>query len=266
MTTRPRPLVGVSLKMYFGLARTRSYLADVAALGSHVAASGVDAFVIPDFLSVLTAVDLLRGTPIAVGAQDASWEDFGALTGEVSPAALREAGARIVEIGHAERRRMFAEDDIVTARKAAAAARNGLVPLVCIGENVRVDVEDAARQTIQQALAALEDVPSEAEVAIGYEPNWAIGQSEPAPPEHVVGVASRLRDALSHRRGLTRVLYGGSAGPGLFTQVADGVDGLFLGRFAHDVANFRAVITEIGQVRGLLETEDTLPGTADLDA
>ncbi len=104
------------------------------------------------------------------------------LTGEVSPAALREAGARFVEIGHAERRRMFAEDDIVTARKAAAAARNGLVPLVCIGENVRIDVPDAARTTISQVLAALEDVPSEAEVAIGYEPNWAIGQTEPHPP------------------------------------------------------------------------------------
>ncbi|WP_328291622.1 triose-phosphate isomerase [Kineococcus sp. NBC_00420] len=245
MTTRPRPLVGVSLKMYFSLARTRSYLADVATLGRDVAGSGVDAFVIPDFLNITTGIDLLRGTGIAVGAQDASWEDFGALTGEVSPAALREAGARFVEIGHAERRRMFAEDDIVTARKAAAAARNGLVPLICIGENVRIDVPDAARTTISQVLAALEDVPSEAEVVIGYEPNWAIGQTEPAPPEHVVGVTTRLRDALAHRRGVSRILYGGSAGPGMFTDVAEGVDGLFLGRFAHDVANFRLVIQEI---------------------
>ncbi len=60
-----------------------------------------------------------------------------------------------------------------------------------------------------------------------------------------MGVTTRLRDALSHRRGLTRILYGGSAGPGMFTDVAEGVDGLFLGRFAHDVANFKAVIEEI---------------------
>ncbi len=78
MTTRPRPLVGVSLKMYFSLARTRSYLADVAALGPVVAEAGVDAFVIPDFLTVTTGLDLMRGTGIAIGAQDASWEDFGA--------------------------------------------------------------------------------------------------------------------------------------------------------------------------------------------
>lgn len=245
MSPRLRPLVGVSLKMYFSLARTRSYLADVAALGPDVAESGVDTFVIPDFLNITTAVDLLRGTPVAVGAQDASWEDFGALTGEVSPTALAEAGVRFVEIGHAERRRMFAEDDIVTARKAAAAARNGLVPLICIGENVRIDVADAARTTISQVRAALEDVPDDAEVAIGYEPNWAIGQTEPAPPEHVVGVTKLLREALSHRSGVTRILYGGSAGPGLFAQVAEGVDGLFLGRFAHDVANLRAVVHEI---------------------
>ncbi|WP_369054600.1 triose-phosphate isomerase family protein [Kineococcus terrestris] len=254
MTTRPRPLVGVSLKMYFSLARTRSYLADVADLGPVVADSGVDVFVVPDFLNVTTAVDLLRGTPVAVGAQDVSWEDYGALTGEVSPAALADAGVRFVEIGHAERRRMFAEDDIVTARKAAAVARNGLVPLVCIGENVAVDVEDAARSAIAQVLAALEDVPADAEVAIGYEPNWAIGQPEPAPPEHVVGVTTRLREALAHRSGTTRVLYGGSAGPGLFTKVAEGVDGLFLGRFAHDVHNFRAVIEEIADHRGTRST------------
>jgi len=257
MSPRQRPLVGVSLKMYFGLARTRSYLTEVAALGAHAEANGVDAFVIPDFLSITTGVELLAGTGVAVGAQDASWEDFGALTGEVSPTALAEAGVRYVELGHAERRRMFAEDDIVTARKAAAVARNGLVPLICFGENTRVDVEDAARVTIAQVLAALEDVPADAEVVLGYEPNWAIGASEPASPEHVVGVTTRLRDAVAHRTGTTRILYGGSAGPGLFAQVADGVDGLFLGRFAHDVANFRTVITEIGATRG------TAPGPHD---
>jgi triosephosphate isomerase len=233
MSPRQRPLVGVSLKMYFGLARTRSYLTEVAALGAHAEACGVDAFVIPDFLSITTGVEILAGTGVAVGAQDASWEDFGALTGEVSPTALAEAGVRYVELGHAERRRMFAEDDIVTARKAAAVARNGLVP------------------------AALEDVPADAEIVLGYEPNWAIGASEPAPPEHVVGVTTRLREAVAHRTGTTRILYGGSAGPGLFAQVAEGVDGLFLGRFAHDVANFRTVISEIGATRG------TAPGPHD---
>lgn len=247
-TTAPTLTIGVSLKTYFTHARTTAWARDVADLAmTHpaVVSGAVDLFVVPTFPSLVPVRAALEGTRVHLGAQDLSWADAGAFTGEVSGAELREVGCELVEIGHAERRRMFAEDDIVTARKAAAAARNGLVPLICIGENVRIDVPDAARTTISQVLAALEDVPSEAEVVIGYEPNWAIGQTEPAPPEHVVGVTTRLRDALSHRRGVTRILYGGSAGPGMFTDVAEGVDGLFLGRFAHDVANFRLVIQEI---------------------
>ncbi len=200
----------------------------MAALGPVVAEAGVDAFVIPDFLTVTTGLDLLRGTGIAIGAQDASWEDFGALTGEVSPRRAARGGGPV----RRDRPRGAAAD--VRRGRHRHGAQGGrrrpqrLVPLVCIGENVRIDVADAARTTISQVLAALEDVPSEAEVAIGYEPNWAIGQTD-RPPEHVVGVTTRLRDALSHRRGLTRILYGGSAGPGMFTDVAEGVDGLFLG-------------------------------------
>ncbi|PPK94628.1 triosephosphate isomerase [Kineococcus xinjiangensis] len=248
---RPRRLVGVSLKMYFGLARTRAYLADVAALGEHAAACGVDAFVIPDFVSLATGAELLAGSGVALGAQDAFWEDAGAYTGEVSPAVLREVGCTFVELGHAERRRLFGEDDEVTARKAAAAARNGLVPLVCIGETTR---EGSGAQAVERAVAecrpqvesVLAAVPDDSEVVLAYEPVWAIGQPEPASADHVVAVTRRLREIAGDRAGTTRILYGGSAGPGLFASLAEGVDGLFLGRFAHDVAAFRSVITELG--------------------
>ncbi|GAA4662511.1 triose-phosphate isomerase [Kineococcus glutinatus] len=236
--------------MYFGLARTRSYLEAVAALGPHATACGVDAFVIPDFVSLAAGAELLAGSGIALGAQDAFWEDAGAYTGEVSPAVLAEAGCSMVELGHAERRRLFGEDDAVTARKAAAAARNGLVPLVCIGETTR-DGEGAAavsaavaecRPQVESVLAA---VPDDSEVVLAYEPVWAIGQPQPASADHVVAVTQQLRAIAGARTGTTRILYGGSAGPGLFASLAEGVDGLFLGRFAHDVAAFRDVITEL---------------------
>ena len=237
--------------MYFGLARTRAYVEQVAALGPHAAACGVDAFVIPDFVSLTAAAELLRGSGVALGAQDASWEDAGAYTGEVSPAVLREAGCSMVELGHAERRRLFGEDDATTARKAAAAARNGLVPLVCVGETTRSGggaqaVERAVEECRPQVEPVLSAVPGGSEVVLAYEPVWAIGQPEPASPDHVVAVAQRLREIAGARPGTTRILYGGSAGPGLFASLAEGVDGLFLGRFAHDVAALRSVIAELG--------------------
>ena len=247
---RPRRLVGVSLKMYFTLARTRDYLRGVAQLGAHAADSGVDAFVIPDFVSLATGAELLRGSGIALGAQDAFWEDAGAYTGEVSPAVLAEVGCRYVELGHAERRRLFGEDDEVTARKAAAAARNGLVPLVCIGETTRAGegaavVEAAVAECRPQVESVLAAVPDGSEVVLAYEPVWAIGQPRPASADHVVAVTRPLRELTAGRAGTTRILYGGSAGPGLFASLAEGVDGLFLGRFAHDVAAFRSVVTEL---------------------
>ena len=115
--------------MYFSLAPRTAQLPRRRRrpLGADVAGSGVDAFsVIPDFLNITTGIDLLRGTPVSpIGAQDASWlEDFGALTGEVVAGGARARPApALVEIGHAERRRMFAEDDIVTAPQGGGGGR-----------------------------------------------------------------------------------------------------------------------------------------------
>ena len=76
---------------------------------------------------------------------------------------------------------------------------------------------------------------------------WAIGAAEPADADHVVGVTRALRHMLAGRKGRTRILYGGSAGPGTFAKLKDGVDGLFLGRFAHDVKNLEKVIMEMSE-------------------
>lgn len=237
--------------MYFSHARTKSYL---ASLLPHLTArvntqtvSSLDLFIIPDFLSLPHAVSQTRDTPLLVGAQDCHWEDAGAFTGEVSPSVLAEMGVRIVELGHAERRRLFGETDETTARKAAAVARNGLIPLVCVGEVVRGSVDDAARDVAGQVEAVMRAVPAEAEVVLAYEPVWAIGAAEPAGAEHVVGVAGRLRElpCVAGRSGPVRIVYGGSAGPGTFARLKDGVDGLFLGRFAHDPEQFWKTIQEV---------------------
>ncbi|QKJ20632.1 triose-phosphate isomerase family protein [Microbacterium hominis] len=245
----PAPVtVGVSLKMYFGHRQAREWFARVAPrLAAHpaVASGGVRVFVIPTYLQVLPAREAFADTPVLVGAQDAATEDSGAFTGEVSAAELAEVGASVVEIGHAERRRLFGETDEITALKAAAALRNGLTPVLCLGEADRQDGVDAAAATVAQLHADLAGAPA-GPVIVAYEPVWAIGAAEPAPVAHIETVTRALTAALSALpdRAGSAVIYGGSAGPGLLTELGDAVDGLFLGRFAHDPDAFLAVIDE----------------------
>lgn len=247
-----RRLVGTSLKMYFDLPKTQSYITAVSALGALAEKNNIDLFVIPDFISLLPAHETLQSTPVLLGAQDTFSSDSGAFTGEISPLNLAQAGVKIVEIGHAERRRMFGETDGDVASKCAAVVRHGMVPLVCVGEKTHGAIASAAvgmavEECRVQVNAVLKSVPDEAEVVLAYEPVWAIGAAQPADADHVVAVAKELRRMVSGRKGLTRILYGGSAGPGTFERLKEGVDGLFLGRFAHDVGNLEKVIMEMSK-------------------
>ncbi|MBF4570426.1 triosephosphate isomerase [Plantibacter sp. VKM Ac-2880] len=268
MTDHPRPiLVGVSLKMYFGHVQTLDWCSAVAGVTAehHALRSGAaELFVIPGYLSVTGAVERLRGVA-SVGGQDLATEDAGAFTGEVSGAALREVGCEVVEVGHAERRRLFGETPDVVRAKTTAALRNGLAPVLCIGEATQEAPEDAAASCIDQlddALAGAVAAGIVGRVIVAYEPHWAIGAAEPAAPDHIRTVCARLRghlDALAEQRAVSAssaVIYGGSAGPGLLATIGDAVDGLFLGRFAHDPAALALVLDEAAALRS---TDADLP-------
>ncbi|KAI1850322.1 hypothetical protein JX265_002220 [Neoarthrinium moseri] len=235
--------------MYFSAARTRQYVDELVQLlsKSPELLDDVDVFIIPDHITLTSVVAQLKRTKILTGAQDAFYEDSGAYTGEVSPQVLAEVGCRIIELGHAERRRIFGETDEDAAKKAAAAARNGMIPLVCIGERTQGQVTIAVEECRSQVEAVMAAVPDDTEVILAYEPVWAIGAKEPAGAEYVVNVVRDIRtlDCVQRRKGITRILYGGSAGPGLFEKLKGGLDGLFLGRFGHDPAQFYKTLQEI---------------------
>ncbi len=253
-----RHVVGASTKMYFSAAKTQSYMTsflNILSTSPHRAAilDRTDVFVIPDHITIAGVVSQVRasGLPVLVGAQDCYSADVGAFTGEVSPAVLAEVGCAIVELGHAERRRLFGETDDSTAAKAGSVARNGMVPLVCVGERTRAaEISASAEEVLVQVRSVLNAVPSDADVILAYEPVWAIGASQPAPVDYVCDVVRRIRDsdAVRSRTGRTRILYGGSAGPGLFDKIKGAVDGLFLGRFAHDPEQFYKTVCEIAEV------------------
>jgi triosephosphate isomerase len=242
--------VAISLKMYFSNTRTRAYCAAVAQLAEAddaVRAGGTELVLLPTFPSIPSALDAVRGSSVRIGAQDLAAEDSGAFTGEVSGAELAELGCTHVEVGHAERRSLFGESDSVVAAKTQAAFRHGLTPILCVGEETRSDAATAAAVCVRQVFSALSDPPrtgATPRVIVAYEPYWAIGASHPAPTDYVAEVCERIRTALADQLDDYAIIYGGSAGPGLLDELRGSVDGLFLGRFAHDLHAVAGVLAE----------------------
>jgi triosephosphate isomerase len=246
-------VVGVSLKMYFGGEETMRWCSQAGALAAAhpaVASGDVDVFVLPSYPMLVSVLAALSSTPVRVGAQDLYWADRGPFTGEVSGAMLAELGCRYVAVGHAERRRLFGEDDASVALKVEAALRNSLCPVVCVGEATQDAAALAASVCVEQLRAALARALSgdlRGPVVVAYEPHWAIGADKPADAAHIRVVATQLRKYLESEGldSVGRVIYGGSAGTGLMAQLDGAVSGLFLGRRVHDPRALTAVIDEV---------------------
>jgi triosephosphate isomerase len=165
-------------------------------------------------------------------------EASGAYTGEVSAAMLRDVGCQYVITGHSERRSLYGEDDVRVARKFAAAQVRGLVPILCVGEQLSERESGHTEQVINRqldAVLALTGIASFERAVIAYEPVWAIGTGRNATPEQAQEVHAALRARLARQdariaAGL-RLLYGGSVKAGnareLFAQ--PDVDGGLIG-------------------------------------
>lgn len=205
-------------------------------------------FVIPPYTSIAAVRQASHGT-FWVGAQNMHWADWGPYTGEVSAPMLKEIGVDLVEIGHAERRQYFNEDDASVNRKVQMALRFGLRPLICAGENAEDKRYGVERETVARQLRiALHGIKAERapQLIIAYEPLWAVGEDGAvATPEYVAYMTGACRDVLASLFGLQNaagipILYGGSVfgkdAPRLLS--GGGVNGLFVGRAALDPDSF----------------------------
>lgn len=235
--------------MYFGYEETVRWCQAVRGISlSHQAITGgaVELFVIPSYPVLSKAREVFQGTNVGLGAQNLHWRDSGPFTGEVSGAMLAEMGCRYVEVGHAERRRMFGETDDIVAAKTAAALRNGLVPIICIGEATHVSAPESLKLCKEQIASAVSLCEGQSRIIAAYEPVWAIGAPNPASPDHIRRVCRGLAEALNARSDLVAsVIYGGAAGRGLLISLKGCVDGLFLGRSAHDPQTLTEVFDEV---------------------
>ncbi len=257
MSAGRQVLIAISLKMYFDAERTKQWCAGVTEIArTHraVQEGHVRLVVLPALPALPAVVDLLAAADIAVGAQDLFYEDRGAFTGAVSGADLADLGCTYAEVGHIERRRVFGDDDATINLKVRAAWRNSLVPLLCIGEERHGTPEQAATECGRQldsALAGIQVTDGPRPLVVAYEPTWAIGADRPAEIEYIAPVVGSIRAWLDAHVPVAAapVIYGGSAGAGLLDRLDGVADGLFLGRFVHDVAALPAVLDEILQPR-----------------
>jgi len=244
----PSQLVGCSSKSYFTLTDARRW---VRTVGEHLAQEGGDGvFVCPSFPLLPLCRHALGDTGARVGAQDVSQVPHGPFTGEVSAGLLAELGARYVMIGHPERRRHLGETLEVIATKVARTKEVGLAPILIVGEeNPRDDPRPVLDRQVAAVFAAGE--PG-GDIVFAYEPTWAIGAPQPAPPEHVVATVAVLRELVARHTDSFRIVYGGSAGPGTFQAIANASagsagtpDGVFLGRAGLDPLNFIRTLREV---------------------
>jgi triosephosphate isomerase len=245
----PQSLLLVGFKNYLDQRQTLAWLDQaMRVLDSHGERAGeIELVAAPIFTVLAKMAEIAQGRPIRWGAQNLSQHDYGPFTGEIGGPALAQVGCRYVQIGHSERRRLFQETDQIVADKVAAAFRNGLIPFICVGEAERSDAKTASTYCIAETFSALAEVPeSQNPLVVLYEPVWAIGAEKPAEASHVRQVCRAIKEALAFRNPTqpSRVIYGGTAGPGLLSELGDDVDGLGLGRRAHDPLAFARVLEE----------------------
>jgi triosephosphate isomerase (TIM) len=213
--------------------------------------TAVEVAVFPPFTDLRSVQTLVSAEKFELrfGAQDVSEHDSGAHTGEVSAAMLAKLECSYAIVGHSERRQDHAESDPIVGRKAAAALRSGVTPIICVGETADdLEQHGASAVPVQQLRDVLAELPAAGEIVVAYEPVWAIGSGKAATAEQAQQVAQALRRTIAEARGdeaadATRILYGGSVKSGNiagFMREPD-VDGALVGGASLDAAEFAAI-------------------------
>jgi triosephosphate isomerase len=250
-----RPLIAGNWKMHFTVPEGLEYALhlrhDLESL-----AKPVDLAILPPAVMLWEIANALRGCPIEVGAQNASWEDQGPFTGEISPRML--AGwCRYVLIGHSERRQLFNETDEQLNRKVQAAFRHKLKVILALGETLEEHDLGRTEEVITRQLSAAVygiDVSRAADLTIAYEPVWAIGTGRAATPQYANETMGLIRGLLAGTFGVLanemRILYGGSVNPANARSLMEQpeIDGALVGGASLKAADFTGIVRATAEV------------------
>ena len=214
-----RPIVAGNWKMHGSRAETATLIEELLARAP--AAPAATCVICPPFVYLYEASRLLRDSAFSLGAQDVCADTHGAFTGEISAAMLKDVGCEYVIVGHSERRLLYRESDQLVARKFGTAHARGLVPILCVGEQLADRDAGRMREVIARQLDAVLELCGAGALGqgvIAYEPVWAIGTGRNATPEQAQEVHAFIRARIGERdakiAAATRILYGGSVKAG----------------------------------------------------
>jgi triosephosphate isomerase (TIM) len=244
------PYIAGNWKM--NLSRSAAFeLAQALAAGARAPGRPIELAVAPPFVYIEMVASALRGSGIAVGAQNVAQELSGAFTGEISAAMLKECGAAFAIVGHSERRHVYGEKDKLINARLRMGLESGLSMILCVGETLAERdggrTEEVVREQLVRGLEHV-TVAGMERVTLAYEPVWAIGTGRNASAAQASEVHLYLRgllaglydDRLAER---VRIQYGGSVKPQNAAELlsAPGVDGALVGGAALEPASFLAI-------------------------
>lgn len=246
--TAPTPLIAGNWKMN-GLAAA---LGEARAVAAGLGATPARVALCPPATLVERMSAALAGTPVLVGGQDCRAEESGAFTGDISAEMLADAGARLVILGHSERRAGYGETDAVVAAKVGAALRGGLEPIVCVGETLEERKAGKALAVVtEQVRGSLPAELADAAFTVAYEPVWAIGSgltpSLTEIEEVHLAIRATLKDMFGDHGAARAILYGGSVKPGNAAEIlhAAEVGGALVGGASLKAADFLGIVSAL---------------------
>ena len=246
--TAPTPLIAGNWKMN----GTSASLAEAKAIADGVGSCPGRVAICPPSILIHRMAEALQGSDVLVGGQDAHWDDAGAFTGDVSGEMLADAGAKLVILGHSERRAGYRETDDIVAAKVKASLRAGLEPIVCVGETLEERrAGEALKVVTGQVRGSLPAELAGQAFSVAYEPVWAIGTGlTPTTPE-IEEVHRAIRATLVEMFGeagrAVAILYGGSVKPSNAAEIlhADEVGGALVGGASLKAQDFLAIVTAL---------------------
>jgi triosephosphate isomerase len=253
-----KPLIAGNWKMNLNHLEAIALVQKIAFSLNEQQLSAVEVVVLPPFVDIRSVQTLIDGDRLLLsyGAQDLSPHDSGAYTGDIGAPMLTKLGCRYVIVGHSERREYHHEDDATVNAKIMAAYRNGLTPILCVGETL--DIREAGthlQHCAAQLDAALMGVVAEhaESIVVAYEPVWAIGTGKVATPENAEEACRSIRDRLAtlyspELAAGVRILYGGSVKAANASEIMaqPDVDGALVGGASLDGAEFAAICVAAG--------------------
>jgi len=245
-----KPILAGNWKMYKTVSQATSFVEQLQ--GMIETTEGIDVVLCAPFTALGALVQATEGTGFGVGAQNVHQAEEGAYTGEVSSGMLKDLGVQYVIIGHSERRQYFGETDESVNAKAHAVFKNGLLPIICCGEDLTQREQGITNEVVErQVRAALNGLSAEQieSVVIAYEPIWAIGTGKTATAGDANEVCAHIRHVVRDIYGtetgdVVRIQYGGSVKPDNIEELMaqSDIDGALVGGASLEPASFAKLV------------------------